>query len=223
MKTLILSILLFTTTLLSAQNFRLGFQTSPHLSWINSSSGDIVNDETRIGLRYGLDADIYLAGFPRYTINTGLFVANHSFKAQYTTSQAFLINGKEFNEAVNILYKTNYIEVPINIKLRSDMFYRMTFYGQFGLSNLFNISASATSSDKQLNGDAVNNGILKRHIKLYNLNMIMGGGMEYDIGSNTSINLGIQYSNGLTDVTNIGSLDEKTVFNSLRLIIGVMF
>ncbi|MDA3880553.1 MAG: outer membrane beta-barrel protein [Prolixibacteraceae bacterium] len=223
MKTFILSILLLITTLLSAQNFRLGFQTSPHLSWINSRNGDIDNDDIRLGLRYGLDADIYLSGLPRYTINTGLFVANHSFKAQYTTSQTFFINGKEFNEPVNILYKTNYIEVPINIKLRSDMFYRMTFYGQFGLSNLFNISASATSSDKQLDGDAVTNGILNRHIRLYNLNMIMGGGMEYDVGSNTAINVGIQYSNGLTDVTDIGSLNEKTVFNSLRLIIGVMF
>lgn len=223
MKTFLLSILLLAASVLSAQNFRLGFQASPHFSWINSSNGKISNDEVKLGLRYGLDADIYLAGFPRYTINTGLFVANHSFKAQYTTAQSFSINGKVFDEAVNILYKTNYIEIPLNIKLRSDMFYRMTFYGQFGLSNLFNISASATSSDKQLDGDSVNDGALNRHIRFYNVNMIMGGGMEYDVGSNTSINFGIQYSNGLIDVTKIESLDEKSVFNSLRLIVGVMF
>jgi opacity protein-like surface antigen len=53
--------------------------------------------------------------------------------------------------------------------------------------------------------------------------MIMGGGVEYDVGGNTAINLGIQYSNGLTDVTDIDYLDEKSVFNSLRIVLGVMF
>ena len=51
----------------------------------------------------------------------------------------------------------------------------------------------------------------------------MGGGVEYDVGGNTALNFGIQYSNGLTDVTNISNLEEKTVFNSVRLVIGVMF
>ncbi|MCF8362712.1 MAG: PorT family protein [Prolixibacteraceae bacterium] len=222
-KTNILIILLFASTLLSAQSFRLGFQASPHFSWLNSSTGDVANDEVKAGIRYGLDADLFISGLPRYAINTGLFVANHSFKALYQTEDEFYINGISFNDPVSITYKTNYLEVPLNVKLRSDIFYRMTFYGQFGLSNLFNISASAKSSDNELNGDAINDGINNRHIRFYNLCMIMGGGVEYDVGGNTAVNLGIQYSNGLTDVTDIDYLDEKSVFNSLRLVLGVMF
>ncbi|HKK81286.1 MAG TPA: porin family protein [Prolixibacteraceae bacterium] len=208
---------------LSAQNFRLGFQTSPHISWLNSSNGDIENDGTKLGIRYGLDADLYIAENQRYAINTGLFVSNHSFKAVYTTGEEFFINDISFDETTKITYKTNYLEIPLNVKLRSDIFYRMTFYGQFGLSNLFNVSASATTVPNKLDEDAINDGISERHIRFYSLSMIMGGGVEYDIGGNTAINMGIQYSNGLTDVTKIKSLDENSVFNSLRLVLGVMF
>lgn len=206
-----------------AQNFRLGFQASPHVTWMNSSKGEIINQDVKPGIKYGLEADIYLAGYPRYSLNTGLFVSNNSFIARYTVEAPFFINTTTFNDPVDLRFNLNYIEIPLNIKLRSDQFYRMTFYGQFGLSNLLNISATASSSDSQFRGESINYSIDHRTIRFYNLSMIMGGGVEYDVGGNTSLNLGIQYSNGLTDVTTISNLDEKTIFNSIRLLIGVMF
>ena len=217
------SMLVFLSITAFAQNFRLGFQASPHFTWMNSSKGEVVNQEVKPGIKYGLEADIYLAGYPRYILNTGLFVSNNTFVARYTVDAPFDINSTTFNEPVDLRFKLNYLEIPLNIKLRSDQFYRMTFYGQFGLSNLINISATAESSDAQFSGESINNGINNRTIRLYNLSMIMGGGMEYDVGGNTALNFGIQYSNGLTDVTDISRLDEKTVFNSFRLVIGVMF
>lgn len=222
-KHFILSVLVLLSISTFAQNFRLGFQASPHFTWMNSSNGNVVNQDVKPGIKYGLEADIFLAGYPRYILNTGLFVSNHTFVARYTVDEPFYINTTTFDFPVDLRYKLNYLEIPLNIKLRSDQFYRMTFYGQFGLSNMFNISASASSSDSQFSGESINKGISERTIRFYNLSMIMGGGVEYDVGGNTSLNFGLQYSNGLTDVTDISMLDEKTVFNSFRLIVGVMF
>lgn len=219
----ILSMLLLFSIVGTAQNFRLGFQASPHFTWMNSSKGTITNSETRAGIRYGLEADLFLAGHPRYSLNTGLFVANHSFSASYNTDEPFFINEVTFDKPVELIYKMNYLELPLNIKLRTDQFYRMTFYGQFGLSNLFNVSASARSSDAQFSGENINEDFNDKVIAFYSLHMLMAGGVEYDVGGNTAINFGIQYSNGLTDVTDIGNLNEKTVFNSLRIVLGVMF
>jgi hypothetical protein len=216
-------LLLFCSIGAYPQNFKLGFQASPHLTWMSSSRGDIVNKEYKPGIKYGLEADLYIAGYPRYAINTGLFVSNYSFSASYVTDTSFFIGTNTFDDEVDLTFKLNYIEIPLNIKLRSDQFYRMTFFGQFGLSNLFNISATARSSDFQFGGDQVNHGMNNRTIAFYNLCMIMGGGIEYDLGGNTSVTAGIQYSNGLTDVTKIRNLNEKTIFNSVRLLIGVMF
>lgn len=223
MRSIFLAMVLLLAGTSFAQNFRLGFQASPHITWMSSSKSDIVSKEVRPGIKYGLEADFFIAGFPRYSLNTGFYVANHSFSAHYNVEETFFINEKTFNEPVDLTFKLNYLEVPLNIKLRSDQFYRMTFFGQFGLSNLFNISATVQSSDLQFSGDAVSNGINKRAIELYNLSMLMGGGVEYDVGGNTAINLGIQYSNGLIDVTSIRGLNEKTIFNSLRLVLGIMF
>jgi hypothetical protein len=218
----LLTILLLLSASVWSQNFRLGFQASPHVSWMNSTRGDILNHETKPGVKYGLEADFFIAGYPRYIINSGLFVSNHSFSARDNLDTPFFINKAAFDTLVTLHYRMNYIDVPLNIKLRSEQFYRMTFYGQFGLSNLFNLSASVQSSDLQLAGDAVNSGF-NRAIKFYNLSMLMGGGMEYDVGGSIAINIGVQYCNGLTDVTSLNGIDEKTILNSLRLVLGVMF
>lgn len=213
-----LAFLLLLTTSVFSQNFRLGFQASPHITWLNSTNNGIDNNFFKPGLKYGLESDIFLAGFPRYTLNTGLFVANHTFSAHYLVAESFFINQATFDKAVDIRFKLNYLEIPLNIKLRTDQFYRTTFYGQFGLTNQINLSATAESGDNQLTGDNVS-----KHIRKYNLAMLMGAGAEYDIGGNTSLNFGIQYTNGLIDVTNIKDIDEKTVFNAARIVIGVMF
>ncbi|MFA9391620.1 MAG: porin family protein [Prolixibacteraceae bacterium] len=221
-----LTVLLLLTLISSAtiaQNFRLGFQASPQMSWMTSSKSGITNNELRPGVKYGLEADIFLSGFPRYSLNTGLFVVSSSYSAHYDIEETFFINEVTFENPVDLNFKMNYIEIPLDIKLKSDQFYRMNFYGQFGLAALFNLSASASSSDAKFGGDDVNSEINNYTIKPFNLCMIMGAGVEYDVGGNTALNLGLQYSNGLIDITNIGNLSEKTNLNSLRLVLGVMF
>jgi hypothetical protein len=185
---------------------------------MNSTNTNISNDQSRIGIKYGLEADLFLFGVPRYTLNTGLFISNNSFKVNYNLKNPIILNDLSLVNPVSVQYKLNYIEIPFDIKLRSDQFYRVTYYGQFGITNLINISATAISSDSELNGSNVS-----ESIRLFNMGLIMGGGAEYDIGGNTSINFGIQYTNYFLDATSIRSLDEKTTFNSLRLVIGVMF
>ncbi|HNZ72249.1 MAG TPA: outer membrane beta-barrel protein [Prolixibacteraceae bacterium] len=201
-----------------AQKMQLGFQASPQVSWLKSTESNITNENIGLGIRYGLDADIFLFDNTRYALNTGLFITNHSFKARYNLEKPIVVGDKEMPTPVDIKYRVNYIELPLNIKLRSDQFYRFTYYGQFGLTNLINISASGTSSDLKLDGSNVNDAI-----RFFNLGMIVGGGAEYDVGGNTALNFGIQYTNYFVDATTIKGLSEKSKINSIRLIIGVMF
>lgn len=215
----LLAILLVLSIVSSAQSFKLGLQASPQVSWMNSSNADILNSQVRLGLKYGVEADIFIVpGIPRYCLNTGLFVSNNSFKTHYSAGESFQVGGKTFADNVEIRYNLNYLEIPLNLKLRTDQFYRFTYYGQFGLSNFINISAKAVSSDKQLNGVDVNDAV-----GLYNLALLMGAGAEYDLGGNTALNIALQYSRGLLDYSTIKSLNESSRFSSLRLVLGVMF
>jgi hypothetical protein len=185
---------------------------------MKSTNTNIVNEEGMASIKYGLEADIFLFGVPRYSLNTGLFISNHSFKARYNLEGPISLSDLSIATPVSIQYKLNYLEIPLNIKLRSDQFYRMTYYGQFGITNLINLSSIAVSSDAKLNGNNVS-----ESIGFFDMGMLMGGGVEYDIGGNTALNFGIQYTNYFLDATTIKNLNEKTTFNSLRLVIGVMF
>jgi hypothetical protein len=219
MKRLILILILISLSILSPGQFiKLGFQASPQFSWMKSTNTGIVNDQIQPGIKYGLEADIFLFGVPRYSLNTGLFISNHSFKAKYNLENPISLNNLSLTTPVSIKYKLNYLEIPLDIKLRSDQFYRLTYYGQFGITNLINISATAISSDFKLNGSNVSESIY-----MFNMGMLMGGGVEYDVGGNTALNFGIQYTNYFLDATSIKNLKEKTTLNTLRLVLGVMF
>jgi hypothetical protein len=215
---ILISAMLLISILSPAQKIKLGFQASPQLSWMKSTNSDINNKNCGLGIKYGLDADIFLFDVPRYTLNTGLFITNHSFKARYNLDKVLVMDDKELSNPVDIRYKLNYIEIPLNIKLRSDQFYRLTYYGQFGLTNLINISATAYSSDGKLDRANIN-----ESIGFYDLGLLLGAGAEYDIGGNTALNFGIQYTNYFLDATTIKGLDENTTINTIRLVIGVMF
>jgi len=171
-----------------------------------------------LGIRYGLEADILLFGVPRYSLNTGLFVSNLSFKARYILDNHLVVDNQTLDNPVDIKFKMNYLEIPLDLKLCSDQFYRFTYYGQFGLSNLINIGAKAYSSDNNLDGASVS-----ESIGFYDLGLLLGLGAKYDIGGNTALNFGLQYTNYFLDATTIKALDEKTTINSIRLVLGVMF
>lgn len=203
---------------LYSQGFRLGFQASPQLSWMNSDKFGISNQGVRAGLKYGLETDFFIAGSKRYCINTGLFVANHNFEANYNLEDDFTIGQSIFSKETSIKYKLTYLEIPVDIKLKTDQFYRSTFYGQFGLTNQLNLNAKAVSDDNQLSNTNIN-----KNIVMFNVAMLVGAGCEYDLAGNTALNVGLQYTNGLMDVTSINNLQESTKFNSLRLILGIMF
>jgi hypothetical protein len=199
-------------------NIRLGLQANPQITWLKSSNTNIGNKQAGLGIDYGLVADFHIGGHPRYCINTGVLVSNQAYTSRYNTNETFSINQKTFDQSVDIKFRMNYLQVPLNIKLKTDQFHRLTYYGQFGLSNYFNLSAVAYSSDSQLNGDNVNS-----VIRMYYLSLLMGAGVEYDLGGTTALNLGLQYSNGLTDATALKTPNDKGSMQSLRLVLSVLF
>jgi hypothetical protein len=217
-RVILISVILLASIFCPAQKLKLGFQASPQLSWMESSNNNILNMKCGLGIRYGLEADILLFGVPRYSLNTGLFVSNLSFKARYILDNHLVVDNQTLDNPVDIKFKMNYLEIPLDLKLCSDQFYRFTYYGQFGLSNLINIGAKAYSSDNNLDGASVS-----ESIGFYDLGLLLGLGAKYDIGGNTALNFGLQYTNYFLDATTIKALDEKTTINSIRLVLGVMF
>lgn len=187
---------------------QLGFTTSPTFGWLTFPSGqtpDIEPDGMRTGFSYGVLADIP-------------FSDNYYFSTALTVST---LNAKAAEPGVSTsVYKLQYLEVPLTLKLKSIEVDNRRFYGQFGLNTGINIgskqdimfTSSATPDEKNRDiGDLVN---------LFRAGLVLGGGAEWKMGENMNLLTGLTYSNGFTDVFD-GEANAKNSYIALNL--GIFF
>jgi hypothetical protein len=80
----------------------------------------------------------------------------------------------------------------------------------------FNIGSRANATGSQLSKDNVG-----QEINLINLSYNFGGGVEYNIGGQTSLMLGVFFNNGFADV--LSNNDYKSAINFLSLRVGMLF
>lgn len=199
------------TTSLAAQennsSIRLAFQLSPQLSWLNSDHEDIESGGNLFGYNFGVTLNKFFA--PNYAFHTGLTIN--------TTGGVLKVPNEEDNEedAVitdKITMRLKYIEIPFGLHLKTNEFRRAVYYGQFGLSTQMNIKAT-DQDDNSLSSD----------INFFDLGYHFGGGIEYSLGGTNYLMIGVQYNNGITDITDNDRLKDKTVLNRLVFQFGLIF
>ena len=183
---------------------QLGFTTSPIFGWLTFPSGQkpaVEPDGMRIGFSYGILADIP-------------FAANYYFSTALTVST---LNAKAKEPGNNTsLYKLQYLEVPLTLKLKSNEMDKKRFYGQFGLNTGINISSkqdvmfTVANMPNELNKDIGN------QINSFRVGLIIGGGAEWKVGESIKLLTGVSYSNGFTDVLD-GNAKAKNSYVALNL------
>jgi hypothetical protein len=100
--------------------------------------------------------------------------------------------------------------------LKTNEIGHFTYYAQMGLRHYFNIGARATATGSGLSKDNVS-----KEINFFNVSYFFGGGVEYNIGGNTSLTAGLFYDNGFTDV--LSNDDHKAVLNFVTIRLAVLF
>jgi hypothetical protein len=220
MKRIILFLALFasTTAGFGQKHIRLSFVGSPSTNWMVSDNTKVTDKSQTFGYDYGLNADFYFTEDERYSFLTGLLISNTGGEISYQNDADFSFSGETLPATVNIRYRLRYVEVPFSLKLKTDQFRRIRYWGQLGLTGMVNISAKADSNDGTFSKTNIND-----EINLFNLDMNMGAGIDYDLNSSNSISAGIVFQNGLLDVTTNNAFSDKTIVNSLKLKIGLNF
>lgn len=196
-----IALFIFVSTLQSnAQNeqskLRLAIALSPQMSWLSSDHDNISSGGNRFGYNMGIIINNFFA--PNYAFNTGLTINTTGGSLKMADS----------TENINL----KYIEIPLGLHLRSNEFRRVCYYGQFGLGLQMNIKAM-NGEDKSISSD----------INFFDLSYHFGGGIEYSLGGSTYIMAGIQFNNGITDITDFKDYDDKTVLNRLVFQLGLIF
>ena len=212
---LVLTFLLVINLTYSQKRFNLTFLASPQVSWMTSDSKEVKGDKSFLGFGYGVEGDFFL-GNENYSILTGLTVSTAGGSLLYR--RAITFDGIQLPIGTKVDYILKYLEIPLAVKMRTKDFNRLRFYAQFGLTNWINIKSRATTSDHSFEKDAI-----KDEVRLYNIGLNVGAGVEYDLGHGNALTGGIVYSNGFTDVTTNESINDAATLKVLRFRMGFIF
>ncbi|WP_025142081.1 porin family protein [Pedobacter jeongneungensis] len=215
---LILSLLSFgawaQNSSLTNYGFRLGLTATPTFGWIKPEQGK--TDGIALGFSYGLIGDFNFA--PNYSFATALTITSINGKSTEVNAEPYYTGGS-IPKAYDLKYKLQYVDLPLTVKLKTIKADGKRWYGQFGLSNSFNISAKQDAvTDGSVVGDNLN---VSDNIKLYRAGLIIGGGGEFDISGNTSIVAGLTFNNGFTNIVSDKGRNVKNHYLALNF--GVFF
>ncbi|MGE4586030.1 MAG: outer membrane beta-barrel protein [Mangrovibacterium sp.] len=197
---------------------KLSFSTGPSLNWMSTGKEEMSGGDLIAGYEFGLVSDFFLDRASHYAFTTGLLLNQTGGKLEYGNTESFSFAGKIIPPGSSIRYRLKYLEMPAAIKLKTSLFRRWAFWGQFGLSVFFNVGARGESPGKELDKTDIQD-----EIKRLNLAMNVGAGADYDLGADVALSVGLVFKDGLTDVTENHYNEGKTTVNSLQLKIGLIF
>lgn len=236
----------------SVSDLRFGAYFAPTIAWMHPTTGksdnglySVSSEGSKLGYMWGLMMDYYFA--ENYALSTGFnlntgggiistqYIGPGAISSAYVTSNVYKT---KFN------YNMQYLEVPFNLKLRSDELGTagIQLFGQLGLSVGFNLAHKATytvqysdSTGSILSEKSGNNEKLRGTLAvppvIFALNV--GGGVEYPVTDKMSIYAGIFFNNGFApDATNPGNYDlgyngsfkdGNTRLNNFAIRLGIFF
>ncbi|MGB4776599.1 MAG: porin family protein [Daejeonella sp.] len=193
------------------KTFQLGFTASPNFGWLSFQSDDNTPNQKTDGLRPGFSYGL---------------LGDFSFTDNYYFATAVTISTINANTTISDLseyaYKLQYIEVPLTLKLKSNPKNGILYYGHFGLSTAVNIAAKQNYTNISSDIDAADfkNKNIQDDVNLLRVGLLFGGGAEWKLNQNLSLQTGLSYSNGFTDVL---STDAKAKNSYIALNLGIFF
>lgn len=216
--TVLAALIVFSLCSWGQARMELSFTTGPSVNWMSTDNRSVRTQKAIMGYDFGIISDVFFSENEHYSLLTGLQVVNTGGTLSFRPNPSFTFNGETFSQPVDIKYNLRYLEVPFSLKLKTDQFHRVYYWGVFGLSGLVNVGANGTTND----------GIFKRtnirdEINMFNLGMNVGVGFDFDLGGNNAFSAGLIFQNGLTDVTTNNYFVDKTIVNSLKIRLGLIF
>lgn len=180
----------------SGSKITLGVHADPLISWFSSDIDSVKNDGARSGFNFGLTINYFFK--PNYAFSTGLNLISAGGRLSTSHETTFdVTSGIDPVVAANtaVVYKIQYLSVPIGLKLQTNQIGYITFFTDLGLD------------PKVVIGTKVNIGDLENQkapgeVRTFNISYHAIAGIEYAVGGNTAFVIGIGFDNNFADLTN---------------------
>lgn len=208
-----------------AKPFRFGINLSPNIGWFTTTSDGYRKQGSSPGFSLGMIGDFRLAD--NYFFGSGFNLTFHGGKLNFDDKLS--IPGKDTIAQVNVLrtYSMGYFDIPVTIKMTTNRFGQLKYYGQIGFTGGFQFQGNATDKFTFEGTRYEVDRNLSTQTATFKSTFILGGGIEFYIDESTSFIGGLKYSNGFTNILNtrnpITQIKPKATPNYLELTLGVIF
>ena len=210
MKRYIFVLVIFIGSTQAFSQAKVGLQLSPTISSsrieTQSNTYSLKSDGAQLKFKFGLIADFMLAD--NYYFSTGLL---------YVPKQVTLIATEEPNlRTLTEEYNLQYLQIPLTMKLYTNeitldtrLFFNIGATAELAISEKFDI-------DNEVIGD----------YKLFDSSLLLGAGVERNIGVNTAVYIAVVYNRGLINpIANALDIGQKIILKNdmLSLDLGIKF
>lgn len=217
---IIFSFIMTPGIIFAQERISFGLHADPVISWFASDIKQTKNEGSRPGFNFGLTYNKYFT--PNYSFSSGISLVNTGGRLvssdttvmEFSNSTSIVLPGNP------VIYKIQYLTIPIGLKLQSNQIGYVTFFADLGLDPKVVIRRKADIPSNKISGENASN-----ELKLFNLSYHVAAGIEYSIGGTTALVLGLNFDNNFLDVTkdNGKQLKDVVTHKLLSFRIGVNF
>ena len=204
--------------------FHFALNFTPGVYWLSPNSSNNTANGASFGFCYGANLEFY-------------FTRNYGFLLGFEVTQigAKYINTTNFtryDSIVNHNETVQYLQLPLELKLKTDPFRNIRYYGLVGLDLGFRLKATDDYNTQVtpnffnmgygiLNSYSGNNVNISSQTDFFRISLVIGGGVEYAIAGSTSLQASLTYNNCFTNLNNTSS--NAVNIKGVELMIGVLF
>jgi hypothetical protein len=214
-------ILIFSSIISNAQQIiSFGVHADPVISWFSTDIKEVQNDGARAGFNFGLTYNKYFT--PNYSFSTGIslmraggrLVSSDTTVLEFSKSKLTVLPGNP------VVYKIQYLIIPIGLKLQTNQIGYVTYFTDLGLDPKIVISRRADIPSLNVTDENASN-----ELRMFNLSYHITAGVEYSLGGTTALLFGLNFDNNFLDITKENSSQpaDKVSHKILSFRFGVNF
>ncbi len=194
-------ILCLTGNVTAQDKIRFGIHADPVISWFSTNIDAVKNEGSRPGFNFGLNLYKYFGS--NYAFSTGISLISAGGKLVSDSTSFFDLTYRSktpklvtVNAGDAIVYKIQYVSIPIGLKLQTNQIGYITIFTDLGIDPKVVVSGKADIPALELKGQNAG-----KEINLFNVSWHVIAGIEYGIGGNTAVVLGMGFENNFADIT----------------------
>ncbi|HBC79025.1 MAG TPA: hypothetical protein DEO60_00135 [Bacteroidales bacterium] len=203
-----------------AQDYRYGIYAAPAISWFKTDVDNVNNKGARTGFLFSISAERHLTD--NWHFSSGL--AFTAASGRLVNSDASFFRFPEYTATIAagepLIYRLQYISMPVGIKIKTSEKGYFTYFAEFGLDPKIVINGRVDIPSNDIKGKFAMN-----EIRRFNAGYHLTAGAEYSIDGNTSLILGLGYETNIFDITKDFESQgtDRTIHKLLKFIFGLNF